>query len=81
MHDLRHAWATFLLSQGIEARTVTEVLGHSTTRLLDVYGHALPERLTAAASVVDELLSMPSGAALPTTSPTRRPRAPSDDHE
>ena len=58
LHDLRHACATFLLAEGIEPRTVMEVLGHSTIRLtMDTYGHALPERMHAAADALDRLLS------------------------
>jgi integrase len=30
LHDPRHAFATFLLDQGEEPRTVMELLGHST---------------------------------------------------
>ncbi len=57
LHDLRHACATFLLASGVEPRTVMEILGHSTYRLtMDLYGHALPERMTAAAAVIDQLL-------------------------
>ena len=57
IHDLRHACATFLLAEGVEPRTVMEVLGHSTYRLtMDLYGHALPERMIAAAQVMDATL-------------------------
>lgn len=56
-HDLRHACATFLLASGMEPRTVMEVLGHSTIRLtMDLYGHVLPERMSAAAAAMDEAL-------------------------
>nr|WP_232290390.1 tyrosine-type recombinase/integrase [Micromonospora sp. ATCC 39149] len=37
---MRHAFATFLLVQGEELRTVMELLGHSTIRMTaDTYGH------------------------------------------
>jgi len=57
LHDLRHACATFLLASGVEPRTVMEILGHSTYRLtMDLYGHALPERMAAAAVAMDRTL-------------------------
>jgi integrase len=57
LHDLRHAYATFLLAEGIEPRTVMELMGHSTLRLtMELYGHALPERMHEAAKMLDELL-------------------------
>jgi integrase len=57
LHDLRHAFATFLLDQGVELRTVMELLGHSTIRLTaDTYGHVLPARAREAASVIDHAL-------------------------
>jgi integrase len=57
LHDLRHAFATFLLDQGEELRTVMELLGHSTIRLTaDTYGHVLPTRARQAASAIDRAL-------------------------
>jgi integrase len=57
LHDLRHAFATFLLDQGEELRTVMELLGHSTIRLTaDTYGHVLPARARKAAEAMDRLL-------------------------
>jgi integrase len=56
LHDLRHAFATFLLDQGEELRTVMELLGHSTIRLTaDTYGHVLSARARAAAESIDRL--------------------------
>jgi integrase len=57
MHDLRHGCATFLLGSDVEPRTVMEILGHSTFRLtMDLYGHALSDRLRAAMDVMDKSL-------------------------
>jgi integrase len=57
LHDLRHAFATFLLDQGEDLRTVMELLGHSTIRLTaDTYGHVLPARARQAATAIDRVL-------------------------
>jgi integrase len=59
LHDLRHACATYLLANGVEARSVMEILGHSTIRLtMDIYGHVLPDRLRAAASAMDRAMEI-----------------------
>ena len=42
-HDLRHSAATLLLSMGVPAKVVQELLGHSTINItMDVYSHVLP---------------------------------------
>ncbi|WP_341869565.1 tyrosine-type recombinase/integrase [Micromonospora inaquosa] len=52
LHDLRHAFATFLLVSGASPRTVLKVLGHSQIGLtMNPYAHVLPEIERAA---VDE---------------------------
>ena len=57
LHDLRHAFATYLLDQGEGLRTVMDLLGHSTIRLTaDTYGHVLPSRARAAADAIDRVL-------------------------
>lgn len=57
LHDLWHAFATFLLDQGEELRTVMDLLGHSTIRLTaDTYGHVLPSRAANAADLLDNVL-------------------------
>ena len=57
LHDLRHAFATFLLDQGEEMRTVMDLLGHSTIRLTaDTYGHVLPTRARNAVDAIDRVL-------------------------
>jgi hypothetical protein len=59
LHDLRHAFATFLIHQGQELRTVMDLLGHSTIRLTaDTYGHVLPVRAREAADGIDQIMGI-----------------------
>jgi integrase len=56
-HDLRHGAASLLLSQGVAARVVMEVLGHSqisTTQ--NVYQHVMPSLVDEAAAAIDRAL-------------------------
>jgi len=42
-HDLRHSAATILLSIGVPAKVVQEILGHSQISMtMDIYSHVLP---------------------------------------
>jgi integrase len=43
LHDLRHTCATFLLTQGVPARVVMEILGHSEINVtMNIYAHVCP---------------------------------------
>jgi integrase len=45
------------LAEGVEPRTVMELMGHSTLRLtMELYGHAVPERMHEGAKMIDGLL-------------------------
>ena len=57
-HDLRHACATLLFSEGVPIKVVQEVLGHSSVSVtMDVYSHVLPDMQERAAAAIDDLLS------------------------
>lgn len=57
VHDARHTAATLLLVQGVPARVVMGVLGHSTIQLtLDTYSHVVPELAEQAAQAMSTAL-------------------------
>ena len=54
LHGLRHAHATLLLEAGINAKVVSERLGHASIAItLDIYSHVLPGIQEAAALALD----------------------------
>jgi len=58
LHDLRHGAATMLLASGVPIKAVSEVLGHSTTRMtLEVYSHVLDATRSEVAKQIDKVLS------------------------
>ena len=56
LHDLRHSAATILLSLGVPAHVVKEILGHSDVRItLGIYGHVLPRMHSDAMDIMGDL--------------------------
>lgn len=56
-HSLRHSCASFLLAQGVPARVVMEILGHSDIRLtLNTYSHVGQELQDEAARQISAVL-------------------------
>jgi integrase len=57
IHDLRHTAASVLLAQGVPARVVMEILGHSQISItLNTYAHVAPEVSREAADRVNHAL-------------------------
>jgi len=57
-HDLRHSAASLLLAQGVHARVIMELLGHSSISVtMNTYGHIMPAALREAASTMDAILA------------------------
>jgi integrase len=57
LHGVRHSWATLALLEGIPAKIVAEILGHSSTRVTeDVYQHVTPGMQAYAVTRVAALL-------------------------
>ena len=57
-HDLRHTCATLLLSEGVNVKVVSELLGHaSVTITLNTYSHVRPDMQDSAADTMEAVLS------------------------
>ena len=55
LHDLRHSHASIMLKQGVDPKTISERLGHSSVVItLDTYAHVLPGMQEAAALKFEE---------------------------
>ncbi len=53
-HDLRHTAATMMLSIGVNAQVVAQILGHArVTMTLDVYAHVLPSMQQEAVGLIN----------------------------
>jgi len=57
-HDLRHTCATLLLSQNINPKIVSEMLGHASVAItLDIYSHIMPDMQEKAVEALEKMLT------------------------
>ena len=58
IHDLRHSAAAILIAQGVNARAISDLLGHSAVSFtLQVYGHLMEETKREVAAQMDAVLN------------------------
>ncbi|MFI5298801.1 MAG: tyrosine-type recombinase/integrase [Polyangiales bacterium] len=72
-HDLRHTFASNLVMNGVDIRTVQTLLGHKDITMTMRYAHLSPEHLRDAISVLDEN-PVPSTQPHETVSTKNKPR-------
>ncbi|MBT5419583.1 MAG: tyrosine-type recombinase/integrase [Candidatus Cloacimonetes bacterium] len=54
-HDLRHTAASLMILEGVDLKTISEILGHSSISITaDVYGHVLEEQKRKAVGKLDK---------------------------
>lgn len=59
LHTLRHTFATRMIGEGVDVKTVSSILGHASAHMtLDVYAAADPEAVAAAGPRIDKALSV-----------------------
>lgn len=57
-HDLRHTFATLLLSKGTHPKVVQEMLGHANIAMtMDTYSHVLPNMQGGAVAAMEEAIT------------------------
>ena len=57
IHDLRHAFASFLVSNGVSLWTVSTLLGHSDPKISTRYAHLTTKALESAVNVASLKIS------------------------
>lgn len=55
LHDLRHTYATMLVANGVDFKTVAKFLGHDIEMTLKVYSHVTDDMINKATGIVNQI--------------------------
>jgi integrase len=57
LHQARHAYASFMIAAGVNAKALSSFMGHSSIKVtFDLYGHLMPGTEAEAAAMLDTYL-------------------------
>src|SRR5690554_130339 len=57
-HDLRHTAASLMLHEGVDLKTISDILGHSSISITaDIYSHVIEEQKKSAAKKLDKYIN------------------------
>lgn len=57
LHQLRHTYATLLVSNGVDIVTAKTLMGHTDTKMLvELYAHMVPENVSKATALIGSIL-------------------------
>lgn len=55
VHELRHTYATLLISNGIDFKTAAKLLGHDVEQTMKTYSHVTDDMLTNASKIINNI--------------------------
>ena len=62
LHECRHTFASLMIAAGVNAKALSEYMGHSKIAVtMDLYGHLMPGNETEAAGLLDAYLARAAG--------------------
>lgn len=59
LHQARHAYASFMIAAGVNAKALSAFMGHSSIKVtFDLYGHLMPGTKAEVAALLDRFLGL-----------------------
>ena len=55
IHELRHTYATMLISNGVDFKTAAQLLGHDIEQTMKTYSHVTNDMISAASKIINNI--------------------------